>query len=52
MGRNSDYNNDMYKQLLQIMGRLDSIEDELKIEKKEHKEDVDRLNKVIVKQEK
>ena len=29
MGRHSNYNNDMYKQLQEIMGRLDSVEKDL-----------------------
>lgn len=51
MGRKSEYNNDMYKQLQEIMGRLDSVEKDLKNEKTEHKEDLDRLEKVIANQE-
>ncbi|MBQ8190041.1 MAG: transposase [Lachnospiraceae bacterium] len=47
MGRKSDYSNDMYKQLQEIMGRLDSVEKDLKTEKHEHKKDVDRLNDKI-----
>lgn len=48
MGRKSDYGNDIYKQLQEIMGRLDSVEKDLKTEKREHKEDVERLEKIIV----
>lgn len=44
MGRKSDYSNGMYKQMQEIMGRLESIEKDLKTEKREHQEDVDRLN--------
>lgn len=52
MGRHSNYSNDMYKQLQEIMGRLDSVEKDLKREKIEHKEDVDRLEKLIVQKDK
>lgn len=52
MGRHSNYSNDMYKQLQEIMGRLDSVEKDLKQEKIEHKEDVDRLEKLIVQKDK
>ena len=38
MGRNSDYGNDMYKQLVEIMGQLDSVE-------KEHKQETRQLEK-------
>lgn len=48
MGRKSDYGNDIYKQLQEIMGRLDFVEKDLKTEKREHKEDVERLEKIIV----
>jgi len=42
MGRNSNYNNDILKQLHEVMGRLDSVE-------KDYKTDVNKLNdKVIV----
>ncbi len=44
MGRQSDHGNGMYKQMLEIMGRLDSLEHDLRVEKKEHKRDVDQLN--------
>ena len=47
MGRHSDYGNGMYRQIQEIMGRLESMEKELKDEKKEHKEDVCRLNDKI-----
>ena len=40
MGRNSDYGNDMYKQLVEIMGQLDSVE-------KEHKQETRQLEKEI-----
>lgn len=44
MGRKSNYENGMFNQLQEIMNRLDSVENELRTEKKEHKEDVMRLN--------
>ncbi len=47
MGRKSNYENGMLYQLQEIMGRLDSVESELRTEKKEHKEDVERLNAKI-----
>ncbi len=47
MGRKSNYENGMFYQLQEIMGRLDSVESELRTEKKEHKEDVERLNAKI-----
>ncbi len=34
----------MYNQLMEVMARLDAMENELRAEQKEHKEDVDRLN--------
>lgn len=40
MGRHSNYENGMYRQLQEIMGRLDSVE-------KEHKQEVGRLNEEI-----
>lgn len=43
MGGN--YEKDMYNQLMEVMTRLDVMEDSLRSEKREHKEDVDRLNK-------
>ena len=45
MGGN--YEKGMYNQLMEVMTRLDAMEIELHTEKKEHKEDVDRLNKKI-----
>lgn len=42
-----NYEKGMYKQLLEVMERLDFIEKDLKVEKREHKEDVDRLNNRI-----
>ena len=42
MGGN--YEKGMYNQLIEVMARLDAMEGELKNEKREHKEDVDRLN--------
>ena len=35
----------MYNQLMEVMARLDVMKDSLRNEKREHKEDVDRLNK-------
>lgn len=40
MGRKSDYSNGMYQQLMEIMGRLDTVE-------KEHKEEVRQLKTEI-----
>lgn len=45
MGGN--YEKGMYNQLMEVMARLDAMEDSLRSEKREHKEDVDRLNKKI-----
>lgn len=45
MGGN--YEKSMYNQLMEVMARLDRVEDSLRNEKKEHKEDVGRLNKKI-----
>ena len=45
MGGN--YEKGIYNQLMDVMVRLDNMEKDLKAEKKEHKEDVDRLNKKI-----
>lgn len=45
MGRNSDYNNGMYQQLMEIMGRLDSVEKEHKQEVKELKVEIADLKK-------
>lgn len=45
MGGN--YEKNMYNQLMEVMARLDVMEDSLRNEKREHKEDVDRLNKKI-----
>lgn len=42
MGGN--YEKSIYNQLMEVMGRLDEVEKELRNEKKEHKGDVDRLN--------
>ena len=42
MGGN--YEKGMYNQLMEVMARLDAVESELHVEKKEHKEDVDHLN--------
>ena len=45
MGGN--YEKNIYNQLMDVMARLDAMECNLRVEKKEHKEDVDRLNKKI-----
>lgn len=45
MGGN--YEKSIYNQLMEVMTRLDVMEDSLRNEKREHKEDVDRLNKKI-----
>lgn len=45
MGGN--YEKGMYNQLMDVMARLDAIENELHVEKQEHKDDVDSLNKKI-----
>lgn len=45
MGGN--YEKSMYNQLMDVMARLDDMENSLRNEKKEHKEDVDRLNRKI-----
>ncbi len=42
-----DYEKSIYKQLMDVMARLDVVESNLRVEKKEHKEDVERLNKKI-----
>ena len=42
MGGN--YEKSIYNQLMEVMGRLDAVEKDLRVEKAEHKEDVDRLN--------
>lgn len=34
----------MYNQLMEVMARLDAVEQDLHAEKIEHKNDVDRLN--------
>lgn len=45
MGGN--YEKGMYNQLMEVMARLDAVEKDLRVEKKEHKEDVERLNAEI-----
>lgn len=45
MGGN--YEKNMYNQLMDVMARLDVMENSLRNEKREHKEDVDRLNEKI-----
>lgn len=42
MGGN--YKKGMYNQLMEVMARLDVMEDSFRSEKREHKKDVDRLN--------
>ena len=39
-----NYQKSMYNQLMEVMARLDAVENSLRIEKKEHKEDVEGLN--------
>lgn len=46
MGGN--YEKSMYNQLMEVMARLDAVEQDLHTEKIEHKNDVDRLNARIV----
>lgn len=41
------YEKGMYNQLMEVMARLGAMEDSLHNEKRQHKEDVDRLNKKI-----
>ena len=43
MGRNSDYGSGMYQQLMEIMGRLDSVEKEHKKEVRQLKEEISDL---------
>lgn len=40
----SNYERGMYQQLMEVMARLDAVENDLKNEKIEHKEDIKRLN--------
>jgi len=47
MSRKSDYGKDIYKQLQEVMGRLDSVENDFKNKKNEHKQEVDQLNDKI-----
>lgn len=42
MGGN--YEKSIYNQLMEVMGRLDALEKDLRVEKAEHKEDVECLN--------
>lgn len=42
-----NYEQSMYRQLMEVMSRLDAVEKDLRDEKTEHKDDVDRLNKKI-----
>ena len=45
MGGN--YEKGMYNQLMEVMARLDAMENSLRTGKKEHREEVDLLNKKI-----
>lgn len=45
MGGN--YEKGMYNQLMEVMARMDAVEKDLRDEKMEHKDDVDRLNSKI-----
>ncbi|MDE7029010.1 MAG: hypothetical protein K2P63_03420 [Lachnospiraceae bacterium] len=45
MGKNSDYNNGIYQQLMEVMGRLDSVEKEHKQEVRELQEELSDLKK-------
>ena len=45
MGGN--YEKGLYNQLMEVMARLDAVEEDLHVEKIEHKNDVDRLNAKI-----
>lgn len=45
MGGN--YEKGIYNQLIEVMARLDTIENELRTEKQEHRDDVDSLNRKI-----
>ena len=49
MGGN--YEKSIYNQLIEIMGRLESVEKDLKDEKNEHKKDVSKLNAKVTKLE-
>lgn len=42
-----NYEKSIYNQLMDVMARLDAVEQDLHTEKIEHKEDVDRLNAKI-----
>ena len=39
-----NYEKSIYNQLMEVMGRLDAVEKDLRSEKTEHKEDVERLS--------
>lgn len=43
----SNYEKGMYNQLIEVMARLDAVENDLHAEKTEHKDDFDRLNAKI-----
>lgn len=47
MGRKSNYENGMYQQLMEIMGRLDTVEKEHKQEVRLLKDDNARLKSII-----
>lgn len=47
MSVGGNYQKGMYNQLMEVMARLDAVEKDLRIEKKEHKDDVYRLNAKI-----
>lgn len=42
-----NYQKGMYNQLMEVMAHLDAVESDLKAEKREHREDVKRLNAKI-----
>jgi len=43
----SNYEKGMYNQLMEVMARLDAVENDLRTEKTEHKDDVYQLNAKI-----
>lgn len=43
----SNYEKSVYNQLVEVMDRLDAVEKKLSVEKREHKEDIARLNETI-----
>ena len=42
-----NYEKGMYNQLMEVMARLDAVEKDLRVEKREHKDDVNKLNEKI-----